>query len=277
MPSLRDGPPWHMTEMIEAEPALAERLLTRLADPASAAARARRSRSGRPPSGAGSSSSRAAARASTARRRRRRSCATRCARRDCRGASARAGRPSRPRRSRPRSRTSSAAGGLVIGISHEGGTWATNLALERARASGAAVGLVTVSERSPAGQRADVVVATEELDQSWCHTIGYLAPILAATAVGAHLSGGAVDAAAVRHVLAAGLDAGTVATIERLAAALAAARADHRHRLRRGSRRRPRAGAEARGGHAPPGDRPRPGDAAAWPPRRHGRPHRASC
>src|SRR5215208_6528396 len=30
-PTSRDGPPWHMTEMIEAEPALAARILERLA------------------------------------------------------------------------------------------------------------------------------------------------------------------------------------------------------------------------------------------------------
>jgi hypothetical protein len=38
-PSHRDGPPYHITEMIAAEPALARRLLERLADPHGAAAR----------------------------------------------------------------------------------------------------------------------------------------------------------------------------------------------------------------------------------------------
>ena len=32
MPSRRNGPPFHMTEMIEAEPALAQRIVERLAD-----------------------------------------------------------------------------------------------------------------------------------------------------------------------------------------------------------------------------------------------------
>src|SRR5262245_59992201 len=36
-PSLRDGPPYHMTEMIAAEPAIAARILERLADPMGAA------------------------------------------------------------------------------------------------------------------------------------------------------------------------------------------------------------------------------------------------
>ena len=130
--------------------------------------------------------SRAAARASTAPWRRPRSCARRCAPQACRGASARAGRPSRPRRSRPRSRTSSAAGGLVIGISHEGGDVGDE--------PGARAGPVERRrDRARHRQRAVARGAARptsssrpaELDQSWCHTIGYLSPILAATAVGA--------------------------------------------------------------------------------------------
>src|SRR2546422_11779378 len=39
MPSRRDGPPFHMTEMIEAQPALAARLLMRLAESGGGAAR----------------------------------------------------------------------------------------------------------------------------------------------------------------------------------------------------------------------------------------------
>src|SRR6185436_7619320 len=85
------------------------------------------------------------------------------------------------------------AGGLVIGISHEGGTWATNLELERARAMGARTALITCSGRSPGATAADIVVTTEEQDQSWCHTIGYLSPILAAAATADHLSGFALD------------------------------------------------------------------------------------
>src|SRR5262245_64979836 len=37
MPTPRDAPPFHMTEMIEAEPALAARVLRRLAEPGSGA------------------------------------------------------------------------------------------------------------------------------------------------------------------------------------------------------------------------------------------------
>lgn len=220
MPSLRDGPPWHMTEMIEAEPALAERLLTRLADPSSAAgalAEQIRATAFRRASivvtGCGTSEHGAQASAEILRD------AMRTA-----GLPWRLGEGGTPVAAQAFEASLEdelGAGGLVIGISHEGGTWATNLALERARSSGAAIGLVTVSERSPVGQRADVVVATGELDQSWCHTIGYLAPILAATAVGAHIAGRPIDPAAIRRVLAAGLGADAIDAVERLAAALA--------------------------------------------------------
>src|SRR5262249_37752189 len=57
-------------------------------------------------------------------------------------------------------------GGIVVGISHEGATWATNRSLQRARDSRARVALITVSDRSPGAPLADVVVATGELDES---------------------------------------------------------------------------------------------------------------
>jgi glutamine---fructose-6-phosphate transaminase (isomerizing) len=220
MPSLRDGPPWHMTEMIEAEPALAERLLTRLAEPASAAAELAeliRATAYRGASivvtGCGTSEHGALAAVEILRE-----------------AMRAAGLPWRlgeggalvaAQAFEASLEDELGAGGLVIAISHEGATWATNRALEQARSSGAAIGVVTVSERSPAGQQADVVISTGELDQSWCHTIGYLAPILAATAVGAHLSGRPIGPAAVRNLLAAGLQVDVVTATERLAAALA--------------------------------------------------------
>ena len=220
MPSLRDGPPWHMTEMIEAEPALAERLLTRLADPSSTAAALAEQiratafrRATIVVTGCGTSEHGAQAAAEILRD------AMRTA-----GLPWRLGEGGAPVAAQAFEASLEdelGAGGLVIGISHEGGTWATNLALEQARSSGAAIGLVTVSERSPAARKADVVIATAELDQSWCHTIGYLAPILAATAVGAHLSGQPVDPAAIRDVLAAGLATEAIAAVEGLAAALA--------------------------------------------------------
>ena len=109
--------------------------------------------------------------------------------------------------------------GLVIGVSHEGATGATNAALRAARAAGRSTAVITVSGRSPAGALADIVVETGELDQGWCHTVGYLSPVLAAAAIAAHLAGRPLDDAAVADLLAAGARDETGA--ERIAASLA--------------------------------------------------------
>ncbi len=111
------------------------------------------------------------------------------------------------------------AGGLLIGVSHEGGTAATIRAMEAARARGARVALIGVSDRAPAAAVADVVVTTDEQDQSWCHTVGYLSPIVAAAAVGAHLSVTEIDPVVVRDLLAVGAASGAEA--EPVAASLA--------------------------------------------------------
>jgi fructoselysine-6-P-deglycase FrlB-like protein len=109
--------------------------------------------------------------------------------------------------------------GLVIGISHEGGTAATNAALEATRRAGGQTAIVTVSDRSPGAALADIVVTTEELDHGWCHVVGYLSPILAMAAVGAHISRHAVSPETVARVLAAG--AAQTAAAETAAVALA--------------------------------------------------------
>jgi D-arabinose 5-phosphate isomerase GutQ len=59
------------------------------------------------------------------------------------------------------------ADALVL-VSHEGGT---ALTLEAARAFDGPVWLVTGKSDSPLGELADeVVVATPEIEKSWCHT-----------------------------------------------------------------------------------------------------------
>ncbi len=221
MPSARDRPPWHMTDMIAAEPALAGRLLDRLADPGGAAARlaaAIRSTSARDRPivivGCGTSEHGALGAASILRE-----------------AAARAGLPSQPGEAGAaiplqafEASLDPPRDGLVIGISHEGATWATNRALEAAAAAGSRTALVTASERSPCATIVDpdLIIATGEVDQSWCHTVGYLSPLLAATAVGAHLDGRLLDARAVVDLLAAGRAAAGPA--EGIAAMLADAR-----------------------------------------------------
>jgi len=196
-PSTRSGPPYHMTEMISAEPGLAERVLDRLASPTSdaaalAAAVGDALGAGMPVvvTGCGTSEHGALGVADI-----------------LRDAARTVGLPG------PGPMAAQAfelsldppSQGLVIGISHEGATAATNAALSAARAAGARTALITVTRRSPGAALADTVVETGELDQSWCHTVGYLSPLLAATAVGAHLSRRPVDATEASRILAAGL------------------------------------------------------------------------
>ena len=211
MPTPRDGPPWHMTEMIEAEPALAVRILDRLAADGSAARLADAVReqadAGNPIAVVGCGTSEHGARAVAAvlgealdGRARTRSI-------QAFEAAADAGAASGP--------------ALVIGISHEGATWATMRALEVARAGGATTALVTVDGRAPAAALADIVLETGELDRSWCHTVGYVSPIVAAMAVASELGAGHAERATVRAILAAGLSAQAIAATEALARALA--------------------------------------------------------
>ncbi|HSS34662.1 MAG TPA: hypothetical protein VLR93_00185, partial [Patescibacteria group bacterium] len=118
-------------------------------------------------------------------------------------------------------------GGLCIGISHDGGTWATTQALHAARAAGATTALVTVSARAPGAQGVDIVLETVERDQSYCHTIGYTSPLLAGHAVGRLLSGSGwtpADGGAIRALMAAGIGPEATAAAETIAAGLAGSR-----------------------------------------------------
>jgi len=224
MPTSRDGPPYHMTEMIAAEAALAGRILERLAAPDSAAARVAHviraaSVAGNPIVlvGCGTSEHGALGAAEILRE-----------------ALAGIGSPAHHGHGGAPIAVQAfeyaldpSHGGLVIGISHEGATAATNRALEAARAAGSRVALITASDRSPGAALADpgLVIATEELDRSWCHTIGYLSPLLAATAVAGHIAGVVPDRGVVSRLLAAGSsDATTEEAAESIAARLADAR-----------------------------------------------------
>ncbi len=212
-PSRRDGPPWHMTDMITAEPGVARRILARVAGSADGAALAAAVRAavgaGTPIVVTGCGTSETAAMGTVE---------------ILRHALSAAGSPGAILRSEQAFELAldPPADGLVIGITHEGGTGATNAALRAARDAGARTAVVTVSRRSPAGGIAEIVVETGELDQSWCHTIGYVSPMLAATAVGAALSGREVDSDRVAALLAAG--ARDEASAERIAGRLAAAK-----------------------------------------------------
>jgi glucosamine--fructose-6-phosphate aminotransferase (isomerizing) len=221
MPARRDGPPWLMTEMIEAEPGLAARLLTRLAarsGPAARLAMAIRESAaeGRPVivTGCGTSEHGAIAVAEILRD------ALRTA-----GLPWRLGTAGAPICVQAFEGSLEdwlgGDGGLVIGVSHEGGTWATNQALQQAKRSGARVALLTASDRSPGAALADIVVTTDEQDQSWCHTVGYLSPIVVGAAVAGLITGEAIDPGAARALLAAGLVPDALAATESMATALA--------------------------------------------------------
>ncbi|HYN63909.1 MAG TPA: SIS domain-containing protein [Candidatus Limnocylindrales bacterium] len=208
LPAWRDAPPYAMTEMIAAEPALAERLVRRLSVDPSAAALADAVRTAAQAgdaivlTGCGTSEHAAMIGAALL------DDALRAAGvADGRVASVQAfellGRPQ--------------TAGLVIAVSHEGGTWATNQAVSGARDAGARTALVTVSGRSPGAQLAQLVIETTEQDQSWCHSVGYLSPIVVAATVGSLVRGAPLDAVAVRALLD---SSDHVAAAEGMAAAL---------------------------------------------------------
>jgi glutamine---fructose-6-phosphate transaminase (isomerizing) len=202
MPPFRDGPPFLMTEMMAAEPALAERLIARLAASGSAAAVlagqvTTASEAGAPIRVVGCGTSEHAAMAAA------------LILEDALRSIGLEGRVEAAQAFEAALRPQ--AGGLLVGVSHEGGTTATNSAIEAARDAGAATAMLTVSDRSPGARLVDVVVATDEADQSWCHTVGYLSPILAALAVAGHMTGVQPPPSDVRAALASGLEQATAA------------------------------------------------------------------
>jgi fructoselysine-6-P-deglycase FrlB-like protein len=211
IPPVRAGPPYRMTEMIAAEPALARRLLARLAGPGPAfrlGATIREAALASEPvivTGCGTSEHGAMATAAILRDVLRQTVL-----------------PSVGLLVQSRQAFEAALDpqptGVCLGISHEGGTWATNLAMEAARGAGATVGLVSASDRSPGAALAEIVVTTEEMDQSWCHTIGYVSPILAAAAIAAHVAETPTETEPIAELLADGIDeAGATKLAEGLA------------------------------------------------------------
>jgi glutamine---fructose-6-phosphate transaminase (isomerizing) len=196
MPPARRRPPYVMTDMIAAEPALAERLAARLTQDAAVhelvgALRATAD-AGRPivTTGCGTSEHAAMAMAHILDE----------------ALDLPTGRGVRAVQALQTLRTP-LTDGLLIAISHEGGTWATNEALRAARDAGAQTALVTVSDRSPGAAIAEIVVPTNEQDQSWCHTVGYVSPLVAAGVVADLLAGRNVDTAEVGGLLARSADA----------------------------------------------------------------------
>jgi fructoselysine-6-P-deglycase FrlB-like protein len=202
MPAFRGKPPYFMSEMIVAEPAHAERLLHGLGADAAFAAVADHLRTasdaGRPIHVTGCGTSEHAAMAIAALLE---EALELPAGRDVRAVTA------------LESLRRPIGDGVLVAISHEGGTRATNEAIRAARAAGATTVLVTVGAGSPGAEAAELVLQTREQDQSWCHTIGYLSPIVVGAALAAQLRGGKPDAAAIRSLLAVSEDARPVADV----------------------------------------------------------------
>jgi fructoselysine-6-P-deglycase FrlB-like protein len=190
MPAFRSRPPYLMTEMIAAEPALAERLARRLGSDAALDALAdavrRATAAGAPILTTGCGTSEHAAMAIAA------------LLTDALGLAG--GREVRAVQALE-SLARPLPAGVLIGVSHEGGTAATNEAMTAARAAGATTALITVSGRSPGAEHADLVVETLEQDQSWCHTVGYLSPVVAGVVLAGRLAGRRPDVRAVRALL----------------------------------------------------------------------------
>jgi len=70
---------------------------------------------------------------------------------------------------------------ILVAVSHEGGTATT---LEAARAWPGPVWLITGKPDSPLGElAAEVIVATPELEESWCHTASYTCAVAAIAAL----------------------------------------------------------------------------------------------
>lgn len=201
MPVWRSGPPYLMAEAIEREPDLAGRLLSTDAVDAAAAEIARLVRgggaSGWPPAVVGCGTSEHGALAASG---------------IWREAWRAAGLPG----TGPVARQALEAAldpwpGALVAITHEGGSSATIAAMEAARSRGATVGLITAAANSPAARAADAWLCTGTTDLSWCHTIAYVMPIVAAIAVADRMTGRTTSPAAVRATLDRGLTAGDAA------------------------------------------------------------------
>jgi glutamine---fructose-6-phosphate transaminase (isomerizing) len=187
-PELRAGPPWVTEEMVAAQPALARALLDSPPEglPSFAAAVREASEAGMPVSVVGCGTSEHGAMAIA----------------ELLSAALGGGWPSavvsrqsldaaeRPQR-----------GGVCIAVSHDGGTYATTLALEAAAAGGATTAVVTAVPDGPTAAAAEIVLETPMHDDSWCHTVAYNSSILCGAALARELGMADVGGATAAELL----------------------------------------------------------------------------
>jgi glutamine---fructose-6-phosphate transaminase (isomerizing) len=166
-PEIRSGPPWVMEDMIEAQVTLPEALSESLATSAPRLAEMLHTAAGAGEpvvvSAVGTSGHSARAVALILN--------------DAMGQSAVAAGPAEARESADQA-LAPRRKGLCIAISHGGLSKSTVRALTAARIAGARTALITAAGHTPARDLADVVLMTPLRDKSYCHTVGYTAPML---------------------------------------------------------------------------------------------------
>jgi glucosamine--fructose-6-phosphate aminotransferase (isomerizing) len=185
-PELRSAPPWVMQEMIAAEPALVEAMLS---DPP-----------------AGTSAAAAAIAEALAHHRPVIVCGCGTSEHAAHGVAALLSAAVDPRASalvRARPALSAAldpAAGVCVVVSHDGETRATILALDAARAAGAQTVAITHQGDGSVARAADHVLLTPRHDESWCHTVAYTSALAAGAALAGSLGPFAADPAAAREL-----------------------------------------------------------------------------
>ena len=180
-PEFRPGPPWVMQEMIESEPDLVNPILSNAAAASIARVILTASQNRQPlvTTGCGTSEHGALATAALIEAGLF-SVGASGARVECRQAFDALTEPRR--------------GGVLLAVSHEGGTAATVEAITAARRAGATTVLITARPDAVAGRAADHLFVTPRIDRSWCHTVAYVSSILAGAAVGGALCGEKLNA-----------------------------------------------------------------------------------
>jgi len=186
-PELRPGPPWVMQEMIAAQPALVEALLSS------------------PPSGTSE-----AAEAITAALEHNHPvivCGCGTSEHAAHGIAALLSAAVDPQQSplmQARPALSAAldpAAGVCLAISHDGETRATILALLAARTAGARTIAITHQRGASVARAAERVIVTPRHDDSWCHTVAYTSALAAGAALAARLGPFTAKPAAARELL----------------------------------------------------------------------------
>src|ERR687895_2365730 len=192
-PELRSGPPWVMEEMVAVQPAAARALLESPPEGVTglAAAIGDAAEAGAPVSVVGCGTSEHGAMAIAA------------LLDEALGGAwlpAAAARQSLDAAERPQQ------SGVCIGVSHDGGTRATTLALEAAAAGGAVTALVTNRPGGSASGPAKHILVTPVHDDSWCHTVAYVSSIAVGAVLARELGLPVIDGSEAESLLQTALD-----------------------------------------------------------------------